>query len=544
MGISDIPRALFSRLWPEAASGGGAAVLQPGWITYFQDMSRKYAQYYHYYSGDVLNQPNNPKKPDAGLKYPLRLNMCRQWSHMMASYIWGEYKESVVTWKVERKRQESGNIAELEEKRASSMEEVLRLAWEEQGNDARADTASIDLMIYGGMVPKVYWDIVDKKIRTDWLPPTYFAPRWHPMDVTRLQETYVIFDISREDARDIFSIDITGMPPDVRLVERWTDKKFEITVEGQDVRKSSDNPMGFIPHVYIPRLRGADNYGYFGLSVMADTMSIQDEVNLRAADIGDGIAYSSHPIRWVVNYTGSDNLEVGADALWNLGISMGGREPKAGTLDVKTNYDQAMQYVKEVERFGRGSASLPAIAFGEDEGSQRSSLTLLVRYLPLTQEVNRERLHLKGGLKDWARKTLKLAARFGQYGASYEEEDVDERIINPTLAPILPESVEDIVSQWNIRISGGFGTPEQAYRALGHPEPEMAAEEALEYAEKIARAESITKGVWNGNGGTGGTSPKGSDDSNSQSSKLRKGTTGSKGQQNQSPGTKSSQAGK
>jgi hypothetical protein len=191
-----------------------------------------------------------------------------------------------------------------------------------------------------------------------------------------------------------------------------------------------------------------------------------------------------------VNYTGKEKLTVGADSLWDLGIGMGGREPKAGVLDTRGNYNEAMEYVKEVERFGRTSVSLPPIAFGEDEGSQRSSLTLLVRYMPLIQEVKRMRLHWGDGLSEWAKRVLYYAAMHNVEGARFTSDEINGHQIDVNWSDILPSSVEDTVNQWSVRIAGGFGTPEEAYRELGHPEPAEAAEKALKYQEEVAKKKS------------------------------------------------------
>lgn len=505
MGLLNLlPEALKKRLFPEAI-GGSVAQAQLTWLQAYDQMCTKYARYQQYYSGAILEKLADPKRPKEGLYYPLRLNLCRMWAHMMASHLWGEWDRSVVTFTVERAKTSTGSVSREEEARCRAMESAIRRLWVDQGNDARADTAGIDLMVYGGIVPKVYFDVVERKVKTDWVPVDFFCPRWHPMDVTKLLETYIRFDMSRGDAHDIFGVDTTDMPEIVSYTERWTPTTCVIMVHDREIKESYRNTEGFIPHIYIPRVRSSgDNYGYYGLSLLADTMSIQDEVNLRAADIGDGVAYSSHPIRWVVNYTGKQDLEVSADSLWDLGLGMGGREPKAGVLNVQTNYDESMRYVDVVQGFGRQSSSLPPIAFGEDEGSQRSSLTLLVRYDPLIKETRRQRLHVGGGLREWARLSLILEARHGN--VRFTEQDLTGHTINVNFAPVLPRSVEDAVNMWNVRIQGGFGIPEEAYRDLGDPEPEMAATRALEYAEQIARAKSITRGVWNGRSEDDGSS--------------------------------------
>lgn len=513
MILAEVMERLRKLVYPESPE----LVMQPSWMQAYQDMRGKYGAYEFYYSGDVLRQLADPKRPlDSELKYPLKINLCREWADMMASYVWGQYTDDVVGFTVQRRTQESGDVADLEEKRCKSMERVLRNQWKLNSNNSHGDGAATDTMVYGGTVIKTRWDNQQRKVVDDWISPDIFMPRWHPMNVNELLEVVIAYSISRIDARDIFNLTETQfkkLPEEVLVWERWTKNEFRLYVEDIQLRDNPKNPYGWIPFTYIPRRRSkADQYGYFGLSTLEDTMALQNEVNARAADIGDGVAYASHPIRVVVNYTGAEDLEVGPDAIWNLGFGFGGREPKATSLDTKTNYKEAMEFVKSVEHMGRGVSHLPSIAFGEDEGSQRSGTTLLIRFLPLTQEIRRTRLYFDDGLRQRAMAALRLSQRGGVDGVQYEEEDLEDRLINVNFAPILPKDVSEKVEEWSVRIAGGFGTPEEAYEDLGHTQPQEAAERALEYQETIARTENLTKGVQNvgGQNAAGGPTAKGS----------------------------------
>lgn len=474
----------------------------PTWLQAYSDMHAKYVNYEYYYSGKVLEEYADPKRPqDSEKKYPLKINLCREWAHMLSSYIFGQWTDQVVQFQVDRRPMRSGDIADEEENRCSSMEDVLRTQWMLNENDSQADSASIDNVVYGGTVIKTFWDNIEQELRDEWVHPDYFMPRWHPLNINKLLETIISFVIPKLDAVEIFNLtsyQAKQLPPEVIVWERWTDKEFILMVDKIEVKRGP-NPLGLNPYTYIPRIRSqADNYGYFGLSTLEDTMALQDEVNARAADIGDGIAYSSHPIRVLVNYSG-DDLEVGPDATWNLGMGFGGRKPEATALNVKTNYGEGMEFVERIERMGRGATHLPSIAFGEDEGSQRSGTTLLLRFLPLTQEVRRMRLHWARGLRQKAIKTLELAAMHPEYfgGIDYTADDLKGRVIKVGFAPILPKDVSEKVTEWVQRIESGFGTPFEAYEDLGHPDPEMAAEDALEYMERVAKIENITKGAVN-----------------------------------------------
>lgn len=529
MILTEVMERLRKLVYPDAEE----IIMQPGWMQAFADMRGRYGGYQYYYSGDVLRQLADPKRPeDSELKYPLKINLCREWADMLASYVWGQWNENIVGFTVRRKLQESGDVAEVEEKRCKSMENVLLDQWKLSGNNAHGDGAATDMMVYGGTVIKTRWDNKAREVADDWMSPDIFMPRWHPTNVNQLLEAILAYVISRVDARDIYNLTDTqykSLPEEVLVWERWTDKEFQLHVEDIKLRDNPKNPYGWIPFTYIPRRRSkADLYGYFGLSTLEDTMALQNEVNARTADIGDGVAYASHPIRVVVNYTGAEDLEVGPDALWNLGFGFGGREPKATSLDTKTNYKEAMDFVKDVEHMGRGVAHLPSIAFGEDEGSQRSGTTLLIRFLPLTQEIRRTRLYLEDGLRRRAMAALRLAARNGVDGVQYEEDDLGGRVVNVNFAPILPKDVSEKVEEWSVRISGGFGTPEEAYEDLGHPRPQEAAEKALEYQETVARQENLTKGVQNVAGKTTTSRPTAtrsskSDDGSASADKKRSG---------------------
>ena len=232
------------------------------------------------------------------------------------------------------------------------------------------------------------------------------------------------------------------------------------------------------------------------------------------ADVGDGVTYSSHPIRVIRNVTSRGDLEIGPDALWDLGLGFGNKQPDAFTLENNANYEGAMKFMSILEKYGRESVGLPPIAFGEDEGSQRSGTTLLIRFLPLTQQIRRARLYWQAGMYQRAMFALELTRRFIDDSYEYSVGDLDKRIVDIGMAPVLPKDVSDKVDEWVQRIASGFGTPEEAYEDLGHEEPKKAAEKALEYQERLARSENITKGVQNvgqlgreGAGGEPGSKP-------------------------------------
>lgn len=520
-----IPQRLIEGIFPGSEP---SEELGPAYSAAYQDMLRKYYTYEYYYSGKVFDELANPKDTESKeLKYPIGINLAREFADIIAGYVWGQYATSVVNVEIERRPQESGEVAAEEEKRCMDMERVLRQVWEDNENDAAADQAAVDQAVYGGVVVKTTYDNRTDRIRDEWLAPDLYMPRWNPMDRNELLEVYIMFMVQRQDAIDIFGIDparASHFDDEVLYWERWSKTEYEISIGDVPVRDTTVNPMGFIPHIYIPRYRSsADNFGYFGVSAIGDIIYLQDEINARLADIGDGINYASHPIRVLVNYGGNaDTLPVGPDATWSLGSSWTGKDPEAYVLDQENGYPEAMKFVERLIQLAREETHLPPIAFGEDEGSQRSGTTLMIRFLPLTQQIQRTRLNWASGLRQRARRVLQIATQYEQkYKPRFSAGDLEGRMLDVRFAPILPKDISDIVNEWSLRITNGFGTGEEAYRALGHPKPKEAEKDALAYMEAVAKAEAkarpmtpggVPGGKPNSTPGSAGNAGKGGQD--------------------------------
>ena len=499
---------------------------EPLWFGAHNEMLGAYRRYDHYVSGDVFQTLADPEAGrEGGLKFPLKINLCREWANMMSGYLFGQYGDMVVTHSVRERRQSSGSVSTSEASRVQEMNDVLVEQWQLNNNNSLAMTAGMDSAVYGGVVVKTVYDSVDNRVRDEWLAPDIFIPRWYPTDVNRLLEVYQAYSIAREDARDVYNLSdaqYSRLPADVLVWERWRKDWRELWVE--DIKLLSDkNQFGFIPYTYIPWDRmSAVNHGYYGVSTLDNVIGVQDELNERMADVGDGVSYSSHPIRVIRNVTSRADLEIGPDALWDLGLGFGNKQPDAFTLENNANYGEAMKFMSTLEKYGRESVGLPPIAFGEDEGSQRSGTTLLIRFLPLTQQIRRARLYWQAGLYQRAMFALDLSARFGDNRPRYSRADLKNRVVDVSFAPILPKDVKDKVDEWAVRIGSGFGTPEEAYEDLGHEKPKEAAEEALKYMERVARSESILKGVQNGFGQQNGSGGK--PGAQSSSGQVQKGT--------------------
>ena len=154
--------------------------------------------------------------------------------------------------------------------------------------------------------------------------------------------------MTREQAHARYGYD--GDKERVLRVEHWTQRFYTNHLDGKEITGYSGiNPWGFVPFVYMPRIR-TDNW--WGDPLTPDLIAPQNELNARIADIGEAINYNAHPTRWGINLPRSfkvDNFPLGPNAFWDLGRSIGSMpEPKVGVLEIKNPVPDGGLYLREL----------------------------------------------------------------------------------------------------------------------------------------------------------------------------------------------------
>jgi hypothetical protein len=180
------------------------------------------------------------------------------------------------------------------------------------------------------------------------------------------------------------------------------------------------------------------------------------EMNLRFTDIGDAVSDDTHSelfLRGVRSSVKSVRLPSGRSANdLGAGTGLGTNEIPPDAFSVKTSVASApmLAFGDKLEDIYRREAKHPAVADGEDEGSQRSSLTLTTRMLPLVQHVKLERINWTIGLVNLAKMILQVY-RVKGVGGITEEDLACKPIIK--WAPILPRDREELVNEVAIRMT-------------------------------------------------------------------------------------------
>lgn len=467
----------------------------------WQHRTAVYERCDYYYEGTVFQKLSGaPSKEDgkAPLLYPLKVNLVAAYCKLHAHALFGAYDGSPVEWEAKEKslsdfRQpgRDGQEAAAQKAAREARDRVVEV-WEESGQDTLLLEQALTMQRYGGCVfglridPSKRYGLCIYSVH-----PASFFPRWSPLDADDLLEVIISYPIKRATANLMYGLSLPGSTPEVLYQEHWTKDAVVITAGEQEIR-SEPNVLGFIPFEYVPRVRSAGEF--YGESLIWDIFGLQDELNLRLADVGDRINYTAHPIYVVKNFRGNKKaLEIGPDGIVNLGMGTGDLDPDMKVLAPPGEPAGTFNYMEMMVDLSRMMTFSPPVAFGEDEGSQRSSLTLSMRMWPLLQQTRTARTHLSQGLMRLNKKILR--ARRIRDEAERREPAVTDRHLDheivPVYQPLMPRDrldiVNEVVQRWNIdKGNRPLITIEEAYEMLGHEKPEEMAKAVMALHKQMA----------------------------------------------------------
>jgi hypothetical protein len=263
--------------------------------------------------------------------------------------------------------------------------------------------------------------------------------------------------------------------------------------------------------VYIPHIR-ID--GFYGENMFDHVKGIIRELNLRVADFGDAVNTDAHDYVGMRNVQGSPDvitLAPGLNAI-NLGnaLAMAGNESVPDLWDLRSERaSEAMAtLVDSLYNQYRRDAHIPKVADGEDEGSQRSGLTLAMRMLSLLWHTHSERVFWTTGLNLLNRMALRMLA-------IKESANTGITIRHATLrmrqdwSPVLPRDREMLVNEVVARMGANLGSPRTLLEILGDVQDvDQEIKDIIDFAEKIAEAQAVQQPMGATTSGRKQVSPK------------------------------------
>jgi hypothetical protein len=184
--------------------------------------------------------------------------------------------------------------------------------------------------------------------------------------------------------------------------------------------------------------------------------------------VGDNVNNAAHPIRWIRNYRGDPNRDfvVGADQLWDLGSNVSGQEPpEVGVIPAQPEPSSTFHFVNFLLDMTRQSSFTSPVAFGEDEGSQRSGVTLTLRLWPLLQQVKTTRIYWHTQLVALHSMILAMA-KFRDIGNRYDSRLADYVVV-PNFYDLVPQDRQLLIDEIVRRAEQDLISPEEAIARFG-----------------------------------------------------------------------------
>ena len=320
-------------------------------------------------------------------------------------------------------------------------------------------------------------------------PKTFFcipAP-----DHIHLNEAWIVRYISASEARRLGHF--TNDDDDVLIyTEHWTESYYEIHIQDQPVimlatdkeTGKNENPYGFVPFVYIPHERAGS---FWGDGIVMRAIGVVRELNARFADFGDAVNRDAQRIlagsnvkRYKTEYIlgGQPVVDLGS----STGINAAATPQLVSVTKGNTHTSEAMaRLTSDLWALLGRITYVPPVAFGEDEGSQRSSLTLETRFWPLTSHAKTERRTWSTMLRALAAMTLKMCeiARVEKPYKPYK--GWQEKDINFVWSEMLPRDDETAMRMLVDRAQNNLGSLETLLAQL--PDVDNPTEEAQRVME-------------------------------------------------------------
>jgi hypothetical protein len=471
---------------------------------------RRYYSYWWTFSGRMWDEPlpNEVDKEGKPIpRYPLKINYMQTLCMKRNYTLWGEVGDTPgspapvrVLPKQLRHDRGDGSFTEDEHQKqlAFEVEQLVDEVLEENNARAMFYEAGLTQQPLGGIAFRVSRDAdnfdLEHQIKVEMILPDFFMPVWDGSNYDLL-EVFVVWRVQNRDARLRLGW-IGQQNADPVYIEHWTKDEVTITLGGEPLEVTDGkkvvkwdhipNPFGFVPFVYIPTERSGS---FYGLSACENMDGIIKEMNARVADMGDIIYDASHRDLWVRNLgnktIGKQKLPDGRLAL-DLGNTppTGKDAPEIGVVNPPTLPDGLVQFPELLHmQFGRDTF-VPPVADGQDEGSQRSALTLAFRMWPLTSKIRVLRGNWTIGLIRLAKMIARLGIQFGHI----TDDHLKHMRWSVEWAPMIPRDSEMMLNTAILLMQSNALAPIDALESL-----KVVTDPAAAYKRTQAHIEWLTK---------------------------------------------------
>lgn len=470
------------------------------------DQQSKYRELESWFYGDALDETQSQGGKDIEV-YPLKINPIRTATLKHSYALFGEFPDDISGTLIQPRVIVSGD---RDKALSDTVQDALSKVWYNNNGAALMMENGILSQIYGGCIFKASWmpDLPEEdRVRIERIHPDEFVCVPYENDYWNLKQAWVVRKITHEAARQ-YGVILAGETG--YYIEWWQEDEYQILINDQPIIYDmfgartvigGRNPFGFVPFVYIPHERSGE---FLGNSLITDAaMGLTKELNLRAADAGDATSDQSHSIIAMRNVRGTPKTErlPGYNVpVVNLGtaqnITSGSSDPDLFSVTRSQITEPMLSLSRDIRDEIRRELFVPAVAEGEDEGSQRSAATLVLRMWPLTSHIKSERALWSTGLTAFNKMLLKIMANKKHFGIQKEHLTLP---LKNKWYPILPRDRQAFVEELVARRGVELGSLEHLLALIGDVEDiDLVMEQINQEKELNAEMELKAKGGPNG----------------------------------------------
>lgn len=476
---------------PDSAKNGISRSLALGRILHFEALMRRrlgevrpqrYVRLHNYYSNQNL--------PPDNVDQPLMVNRFKPIVDKHTSYLWGQYKDHLVDWRVTYRMKDDLDDEALDEvtRYGRQIKRMLQHILEQSHGDTVLWQCSKNSSLYGDGILEVRYDERERRIVIESVLPEYYHCMWDIGDMDRLHEVIIAYPIDRITAFEQYgtagndqfigyqAVNPNYIPGIGILWKRWSHTSMQVWIDDVNVLDAPNPYMpmdsegnlfpGVIPFIHIANGRAGSEY--WGYSDGENMLFLSDELNRRLADAGDTVNTHAHPIITLKNFSGDQNdLPVGPDAIWDLG-----KDGEAARLEGKGPPPEVMAYIEAVKTEIHETSSMPEAAYGTRKGgtSHSSGLALAMAMMPVVERAKEKRIVWRQKLKELVKiifyiLSIRDPQLLASFGLDYRQILLYD--IEPVFADVLPKDELQVVNENVATYVNGLRSLERSLESLG-----------------------------------------------------------------------------
>lgn len=220
------------------------------------------------------------------------------------------------------------------------------------------------------------------RVRLLAINPSFAFPEYHPHDperIIRFKLKYRFWGTSTEGTRAVYT-----------YTEILTDEWIEEYVNDELIN-AHPNGLGEIPIVHIANIEVPGSP--WGLSDIADIISINQEFNNQATNVSEIIDYHSAPVTVIIGAKAS-NLEKGPKKVWG-GLP---KDARVENLENNVDLEWAVEYLRFLKMTMHEMTGVPESALGQTQPvSNTSGVALAMTYQSMMMRYHRKIIQYSDG---------------------------------------------------------------------------------------------------------------------------------------------------